>query len=54
MEEKGYIQIAIEDKAGDAPLTPQDVDISEIKEMISDVETFLYQVRLRFPFSGKR
>lgn len=45
MEEKGFIAITISGKIGDEPLTPGDIDISGIKEMIGDVETFLYPTR---------
>jgi len=43
MEEQGHIEIRITNK--DNTLTPMDVDISDIKELISDVETFLYPTR---------
>lgn len=43
MEEQGYIEIKITNK--DNILTPEDIDINEIKEFISDVETFLYPNR---------
>ncbi|CAN5330663.1 hypothetical protein BH09BAC6_BH09BAC6_14720 [soil metagenome] len=45
MEEKGYISVTIDGKIGDEPIKPQDVDIAEVKEMINDVETFLYPGR---------
>ncbi|HEY9003438.1 MAG TPA: hypothetical protein VIM89_18925 [Mucilaginibacter sp.] len=45
MEEKGYIEIKIEGKIGSQPLKPADVDISDIKEIINDIETFLYPTR---------
>lgn len=45
MEEQGYIEIKIDGLAGNKPLKPIDIDIAEIKEMISDVETFLYPTR---------
>jgi hypothetical protein len=45
VEEKGYIEVKVEGKIGNQPVKPSDVDISEIKEMISDVETFLYPTR---------
>lgn len=40
MKEKNYIEIRITDKNN--TLRPNDLDINEIKELISDVETFLY------------
>ena len=45
MEEKGYIEIKVKGNIGKKPLKPEDVDISEIKEVISDIETFLYPSR---------
>jgi len=45
MEEKGYIEVKIDGLAGYKPLKPIDIDIAEIKEIISDVETFLYPTR---------
>lgn len=45
MEEKGYIEITIQGRIGDEPIGPQNIDISEVKEMINDVETFLYPSR---------
>jgi hypothetical protein len=45
VEEQGYIEVRVEGKVGDKPLKPIDIDIAEIKEMISDVETFLYPNR---------
>lgn len=42
MEEQGHIEVKIVGQLGNKPLKPIDVDIAEIKEMISDVETFLY------------
>ena len=43
MEEQGYIEIKITNR--DNSLSPKDVDIKEIKELISDVESFLYPNR---------
>ena len=43
MEEKGYIEIKINNR--NKNLTPKDIDISEIKDIISDVETFLFPTR---------
>ncbi len=45
MEEQGYIEVKIDGMVGNKPLKPIDVDIAEIKEIISDVETFLYPTR---------
>jgi len=45
VEEQGYIEVKIDGKVGNKPLKPIDIDISEIKEIISDVETFLYPTR---------
>lgn len=45
MEEQGYIEVKIEGKVGAKPLKPNDIDIAEIKEIINDVETFLYPTR---------
>lgn len=45
MEEQGYIEVKIEGIVGNKPLKPIDIDIAEIKEIINDVETFLYPSR---------
>lgn len=45
MEEQGYIEVKIDGLVGNKPLKPIDIDIAEIKEIISDVETFLYPTR---------
>ena len=45
MEEKGFIEVKVEGKFGAKSLKPEDIDISEIKEIISDVENFLYPGR---------
>lgn len=45
MEEQGYIEIKIDGVVGNKPLKPIDIDIADIKEIISDVETFLYPTR---------
>ena len=45
MEEQGYIEIKIDVLVGNTTLKPIDIDIAEIKEIISDVETFLYPTR---------
>ncbi len=43
MEEQGYIEIKIKNK--DNTITPLDIDINDVKEIISDVESFLYPTR---------
>ena len=43
MEEQGYIELRISNK--DNILSPKDIDINEVKEFISDIETFLYPNR---------
>lgn len=43
MEEQGYIEIRVSNK--DNTLNPKDIDINEVKDFISDVETFLYPNR---------
>jgi hypothetical protein len=45
MEERGHIEVKIEGKVGNKPLKPEDIDIAEIKEIISDIESFLYPGR---------
>lgn len=45
MEERGYIEVKVEGIVGNKPLKPEDVDIAEIKDIISDVESFLYPGR---------
>jgi hypothetical protein len=45
VEEQGYIEVKIDGTVGNKPLKPIDIDIAEIKEIISDVETFLYPTR---------
>ena len=45
MEEKGFIEVKIEGMVGINPIKPEDIDIAEIKEIISDVENFLYPGR---------
>ncbi|MDO9340828.1 MAG: hypothetical protein Q7T72_09945 [Bacteroidales bacterium] len=45
MEERGYIEVKVEGKIGNKPLKPEDVDIAEIKDIIGDVESFLYPGR---------
>jgi len=42
VEEQGYIEVKIDGLVGNKPIKPIDIDIAEIKEIISDVETFLY------------
>lgn len=43
MEEQGYIEIRVDNF--DHTLSPKDVDINEIKNIISDIETFLFPTR---------
>ena len=43
VEEQGYIELRVTIK--DNSLSPKDIDINEIKEFISDVESFLYPNR---------
>ena len=43
MEEQGYIELKVTNK--DNTLGPKDIDINEIKDFISDVESFLYPNR---------
>ena len=43
MEEQGYIELRVTNKNN--ALSPKDVDINELKELISDVESFLYPNR---------
>lgn len=43
MEEQGYIEILVTNKEN--TLTPKDIDINEVKDFISDVESFLYPNR---------
>ena len=45
MEEQGYIEIKIDGIVNNKQLKPIDIDIDEIKQIISDVETFLYPTR---------
>ena len=45
MEEQGHVEVKIDGKVGGKSLKPIDIDIAEIKEIISDVETFLYPTR---------
>lgn len=43
MEEQGFIELRVTNK--DNTLSPKDIDINEVKEFISDVESFLYPNR---------
>ena len=43
VEDQGYIELRVRNR--DNTLTPKDVDINEVKEFISDVESFLYPNR---------
>ena len=45
MEEKGFIEIKFEGVINGRKITPLDIDISEIKEIITDIESFLYPNR---------
>lgn len=45
MEEKGHIIVRFDGLINGKKLTPLDVDISEIKDIINDVENFLYPTR---------
>jgi len=45
VEEQGYIEVKIDGLIGNKPIKPIDIDIADIKEIISDVETFLYPKR---------
>lgn len=42
MELNGYISITISGKTSNGNLTPKDIDITETKELLSDVETLLF------------
>nr|WP_245243719.1 hypothetical protein [Mariniflexile gromovii] len=43
VEEQGYIELRVTNK--DNTLSPKDIDINEVKDFISDVESFLYPNR---------
>lgn len=43
MEEQGYIEIKVDNL--NHTLSPKDVDINDVKNVISDIETFLYPTR---------
>jgi len=43
VEEQGYIELRVTNR--DNSLSPRDIDINEVKEFISDIETFLYPNR---------
>ena len=45
MEERGNIEIHIEGMVDNHKLTPMDLDIDEIKEILVDIESFLYPER---------
>ncbi|MCG9900875.1 MAG: hypothetical protein MH132_12795 [Hydrotalea sp.] len=45
MEEQGFIEIKINGLVDQRPIKPIDIDIAEIKEIISDVEAFLYPTK---------
>lgn len=42
MEEKGFIEVKFEGNVDGVPLSPLNVDIKEIREILTDVENFLY------------
>ncbi len=43
MEEQGYIEIKVDNL--NHTLSPKDVDINDVRKVISDIETFLYPTR---------
>ena len=43
MEEQGHIELRVTNQ--DNSLSPKDIDISEVKDFISDIESFLYPQR---------
>lgn len=43
VEEQGYIEIKVDDL--NHTLSPKDVDINDVRKIISDIETFLYPTR---------
>ncbi len=45
MEEKGNIEVKFNGTVNGKSLSPIDIDISEIKEVMSDIESFLYPSR---------
>jgi hypothetical protein len=45
VEETGYIELSVNGFVDNRKIKPTDVDINEIKDMITDVETFLYPTR---------
>jgi hypothetical protein len=45
MEQNGYISITITGKTAEGALNPKDIDISETKELLTDVETLLYPAK---------
>jgi hypothetical protein len=45
MEELGFIEVKIDGKIGNKPLKPDDIDIADIKDIINDVENFLFPGR---------
>lgn len=45
MEEQGYIEVKIEGLIGNKPIKSLDIDIAEIKDMIGDIENFLFPTR---------
>jgi hypothetical protein len=45
METIGYISVTITGKTADGSLNPRDIDISETKELLADVETILFPTK---------
>jgi len=45
MDTQGYISITITGKTSDGNLNPKDIDISETKELLSDVEALLFPTK---------
>ncbi|MDZ4846583.1 MAG: hypothetical protein SH857_13670 [Chitinophagales bacterium] len=45
MEEKGFIEIKFDGRVSTGKLTPMEVDIAEIKEVMTDLENFLFPTR---------
>jgi hypothetical protein len=45
VEEKGQIEVSFKGMVNGKALTPLDVDITEVREVITDIENFLYPTR---------
>jgi len=43
--ERGFIEVKIEGSVNGRKLTPEDVDIDDIQELLADIETFIYLER---------